>query len=71
MNIRPRPALGFDPGVHARLDHLIKNRAHPLKGERKGYWKCHIEPHWLLIYKVTDDEVRLARTGTHADSFER
>jgi len=47
------------------------NRAHPLKGERKGYWECHVEPDWLLIYKVTDDEVRLARTGTHADLFEK
>jgi mRNA interferase YafQ len=46
------------------------NRAHPLKGEWKGYWDCHIEPDWLLIYKVTDDEIRLARTGTHADLFE-
>ena len=47
------------------------NRAHPLKGEWKGYWDCHVEPDWLLIYKVTDDEVRLARTGTHADLFAR
>lgn len=49
----------------------IANRAHPLKGEWKGYWDCHIEPDWLLIYRVTPDEVRLARTGTHADLFER
>jgi mRNA interferase YafQ len=47
------------------------NRAHPLKGEWKGYLDCHVEPDWLLIYKVTDDEVRLARTGTHADLFAR
>jgi mRNA interferase YafQ len=46
------------------------NPAHPLKGEWKGYWECHVEPDWLLVYKVTDDEVRLARTGTHADLFE-
>jgi mRNA interferase YafQ len=43
--------------------------AHPLKGEWKTYWDCHIEPDWLLIYKVTDQEVLLARTGTHADLF--
>jgi len=47
------------------------NRAHPLKGEWKGYWDCHIEPDWLLIYKLTKDELRLARTGTHADLFAR
>ncbi len=27
------------------------NRPHPLKGEWKGYWECHVEPDWLLIYK--------------------
>jgi mRNA interferase YafQ len=44
-------------------------RPHLLKGEWKGYWECHIQPDWLLIYKVTPDEVLLARTGTHADLF--
>lgn len=39
------------------------NRPHALKGEWKGYRECRVEPDWLLIYKVTDDEVRLARTG--------
>jgi mRNA interferase YafQ len=46
-------------------------RAHPLKGEWKSYWECHVGPDWLLIYRVTDEEVLLARTGTHADLFER
>jgi addiction module RelE/StbE family toxin len=32
---------------------------------------CHVAPDWLLIYKVTDEEVLLARTGTHADLFDR
>jgi len=49
----------------------LNNRAHPLKGEWRGYWECHVEPDWLLIYKVLEDEVRLARTGTHADLFRR
>jgi mRNA interferase YafQ len=44
-------------------------RAHPLKGEWKGYWECHVRPDWLLIYKLTDGEVLLARTGTHSDLF--
>jgi mRNA interferase YafQ len=43
--------------------------AHPLKGEWRGYWECHVGPNWLLIYKATDAEVLLARTGTHADLF--
>jgi mRNA interferase YafQ len=44
-------------------------RDHPLKGEWKDWRECHIEPDWLLIYKATDTEVLLARTGTHADLF--
>jgi mRNA interferase YafQ len=42
---------------------------HRLSGEWRGVWECHIEPDWLLIYTVTDEEVLLIRTGTHADLF--
>jgi mRNA interferase YafQ len=45
-------------------------RPHRLKGEWRDYWECHVGPDWLLIYKVTDEEVLLARTGTHADLFD-
>jgi mRNA-degrading endonuclease YafQ of YafQ-DinJ toxin-antitoxin module len=40
---------------------------------RRGYgWReCHIQSDWLLIYKATNTEVLLARTGTHADLFAR
>ena len=44
-------------------------RDHALKGEWKGYRDAHIEPDWLLIYRVADDELHLVRTGTHADLF--
>jgi len=47
------------------------NREHPLQVEWKGYWDCHIEPDWVLLYKLTEDELRLARTGTHSDLFAR
>ena len=47
-----------------------KHKPHPLKGEWKPKWDCHIEPDWILIYEVTDTAVKLARTGTHADIFE-
>ena len=43
--------------------------AHPLKGDKRPFWDAHIEPDWLLIYKVRDDELHLARTGSHADLF--
>ena len=46
-----------------------KNRNHKLKGEFEGYWECHIEPDWLLIYKKTSEAIILVRTGTHSDLF--
>lgn len=46
-----------------------KNRDHNLSGNYSGYKECHIEPDWLLIYKQTDNELRLDRTGTHSDLF--
>ena len=42
---------------------------HPLAGDWRSYRDCHIEPDWLLIYKVEGDNLFLARTGTHADLF--
>ena len=48
----------------------ITYRTHKLSGKYEGFWECHIESNWLLIYGVTDKEVLLVRTGTHADLFE-
>ncbi|WP_352729238.1 type II toxin-antitoxin system YafQ family toxin [Mesorhizobium sp. M0276] len=42
---------------------------HPLKGDWKGYRDAHIEPDWLLIYRVASDELQLAGTGSHSDLF--
>jgi mRNA interferase YafQ len=44
---------------------------HPLKGNWKGYRDVHIEPDWLLIYKADDNNLWLARTGTHAEIFQQ
>ena len=46
-----------------------KYRPHPLTGNWKPFWDCHIEPDWLLLYQLTDAEVLLVRTGSHADLF--
>ena len=46
-----------------------RHRDHPLKGEWIGYRDLHIEPDWLLLYQLTETELHLARTGTHADLF--
>ena len=45
------------------------NKDHPLIGNWAGRRDCHIEPDWVLIYRKTDDEIRLERTGTHSDLF--
>ncbi|MCD8483504.1 MAG: type II toxin-antitoxin system YafQ family toxin [Verrucomicrobia bacterium] len=42
---------------------------HPLIGKWKNRRDCHIEPDWILIYRLTEDELRLERTGTHSDLF--
>lgn len=48
-----------------------KYRDHALTGNYIGYRECHIQPDWLLIYRIDHDELILvaARTGTHADLF--
>lgn len=47
------------------------NRDHKLKGKYRGFKECHIEPDWLLIYKITETSVILYRTGSHADLFDK
>jgi mRNA interferase YafQ len=42
---------------------------HPLGGDWKHFRDCHIEPDWLLIYKIAGDDLHLVRTGTHSDLF--
>lgn len=48
-----------------------KYRDHNLTGNYRGFRECHIEPDWLLVYRIDNDELALFlfRTGTHADLF--
>ncbi len=62
--------------LHALVDLLLAGeqlpsrcRPHPLSGCWKGFWECHIEPDWLLIWKQDEDSLTLVRTGTHSDLF--
>ena len=32
-----------------------KYRDHGLSGDYKGFRECHIEPDWLLIYRINED----------------
>ena len=45
-------------------------RDHILAGSFKDRRECHIEPDWLLVYKLVGDEIVFERMGTHADLFE-
>lgn len=48
-------------------------RDHALVNSRnfKGMRECHIQPDWLLVYKITESVLVLTlfRTGTHSDLF--
>ena len=47
-------------------DHQLTNSKH-----FQGVRECHIQPDWLLVYKVDKDELilNLLRTGSHSDLF--
>ena len=46
-------------------------RPHKLSGNYSGYWECHIQSDWLLIWQIFENELVLilSGTGTHADLF--
>lgn len=46
-----------------------KHRDHLLAGNWKGFRECHIEPDFLLIYRIKDSQLELARLGSHASLF--
>ncbi len=68
---------GVDPEKLRRVITLLlagmpledQYRDHPLRGKFSGARDCHIEPDWVLIYTVIENELRLIRTGSHADLF--
>ena len=47
----------------------LKYKDHSLSGTWAGHRDCHIEPDWILIYSISQDELRLERTGSHSDLF--
>ena len=76
-DVRKAEKRGKDPGkLRVLLTSLIQQKPlsaryvdHPLRGTWGGYRETHLEPDWLLIYRVEGDELRLARTGSHSDLF--
>lgn len=50
-----------------RLDSTYRD--HRLTGNFVGRRECHIEPDWLLIYKLTKTQIIFERMGSHSDLF--
>ena len=48
-----------------------KNKDHALTGNWTGHRECHIQPDWLLVYRIENDllVLTLSRTGMHSDLF--
>ena len=77
-DVKQSPKRGKDMGkLKVLLSLLIEGTPlpvgyldHPLKGGWKGFRDIHIEPDWLLIYKIAGDVVRFERTGRHTDLFD-
>lgn len=48
-----------------------KHHDHSLAGNYKSFRECHIEPDWLLIYRIENNELELFlfRTGSHSDLY--
>ncbi len=48
-----------------------KYKDHALTGNYTGCRECHIEPDWLLVYEILNDElvILLLTTGSHSDLF--
>ena len=46
-----------------------KYRDHQLGGDLHDFRECHIEPDWLLIYRIKEDELVLVATrlGSHSE----
>ena len=70
---------GFDLSkINEVFKQLIENRnvdtqylPHKLVGNYVGYWECHIQGDWLLVWEIDKEAkvVRLIATGTHSDLF--
>jgi len=46
---------------------------HALTGDLAGCRECHLKPNWLLIYRISEDNLilYLTRTGSHSDLFKK
>jgi mRNA interferase YafQ len=49
------------------LDNSLKD--HALRGNYAGTRECHVEPDWLLIYRIDGGDLHIIRTGSHSELF--
>lgn len=42
---------------------------HLLSGNWQSYRDCHVKPDLVLIYKIDNNSLKLARIGTHSELF--
>lgn len=45
------------------------NTDHALTGNWIGFRDCHIKPDLVLIYRIFENQLQLARLGSHSDLF--
>lgn len=50
-----------------------KNKDHALSENWVGHRECHVQPDWLLVYRIDDNVLvlTLSRTGSHSDLFSK
>ncbi|PJA45146.1 type II toxin-antitoxin system mRNA interferase toxin, RelE/StbE family [Candidatus Uhrbacteria bacterium CG_4_9_14_3_um_filter_50_9] len=50
----------------------VSHRDHQLKGSLNMFRECHVEPDWLLIYRIDNDILilQLIATGSHSNLFD-
>jgi mRNA interferase YafQ len=55
----------------SELPLLPRHEDHPLHGNYRNWRECHVEPDWLLIYRVEKAGQRVVfyRTGSHSELF--
>ena len=49
---------------------LPQYKDHALKGTWRNRRELHLEPDWLLVYKIASKQCIFDRTGRHSDLFE-
>jgi len=78
-NVKSMAKRGYNMDLLAETVDLLKidgnlpekYKKHKLVGEFKGFYECHIQPDWLLVWREQKKTLVLefTNTGTHSDIF--